>query len=364
MNGCEPGGVVSRRDKPGLRRPRRESRGNEMKAYEVREFALEQLALVERDEPQAGANQVVVRFRAASLNYRDLMFVKGTYNPRARLPAVPFSDGAGEVVAVGPGVTRWKEGDRVCPIFTQGWLEGPPTAEKNRTALGAGDRDGVLREYGAFDEQALVRVPDHLSFAEAACLPCAAVTAWNALVCSGRLKAGETVLVLGTGGVSVFALQLARMHGARVIATSSSDEKLERVRELGADATINYRQTPEWDREVRRLTGGEGVDHVVEVGGAGTLARSLNSTRVNGHVALIGVLTGAGDFDPRLVLMRSIRLQGVFVGSRRMFAEMNAAISANQMRPVIDRTFRFEEAREALSYMEAGAHLGKIVIEF
>jgi NADPH:quinone reductase-like Zn-dependent oxidoreductase len=335
-----------------------------MKAYEVRQFGLEHLALVERDEPQAGAGEVVVRFRAASLNYRDLMFVKGAYNPRARLPAVPFSDGAGEVVAVGRGVTRWKEGDRVCPVFTQGWLEGPPTAAKNRTALGAGDLDGVLREYGAFDERALVRVPEHLSLTEAACLPCAAVTAWNALVCSGRLKAGETVLVLGTGGVSVFALQLARLHGARVVATSSSDEKLERATRLGADATINYRRTPEWDREVRRLTGGEGVDHVVEVGGAGTLARSLNSARVGGHVALIGVLAGAGDFDPRLVLMRSVRLQGLFVGSRQMFEELNAAISVNRVRPVIDRAFPFAGVREALEYMEAGAHFGKIVVEF
>jgi len=335
-----------------------------MRAYEVREFGLDNLAAVEREEPRPRPGEVVVRFRAASLNYRDLMFVKGTYNPRARLPAVPFSDGAGEVAAVGEGVTRWKEGDRVCPIFTQGWLEGPPTASKNRTALGGGDLDGVLREYGAFDEHGLVRVPEHLSFAEAACLPCAAVTAWNALVHSGGLKAGETVLTLGTGGVSVFALQLARMHGARVIATSGSDEKLERVAALGADATVNYRRTPEWDREVRRLTGGAGVDHVVEVGGAGTLTRSLNSARVGGHVALIGVLAAGGDFDPRLVLMRSVRLQGVFVGSRLMFEELNAAVEANRMRPVVDRTFGFGEAREALRYMESGAHFGKIVVEF
>jgi NADPH:quinone reductase-like Zn-dependent oxidoreductase len=335
-----------------------------MRAYEVREFGLDNLAVVERDEPRPAAREVVVRFRAASLNYRDLMFAGGTYNPRARLPAVPFSDGAGEVVAVGEGVTRWKEGDRVCPIFTQGWLEGPPTTEKNRTALGAGDLDGVLREYGAFDEQGLVAIPEHLSFAEAACLPCAAVTAWNALVRSGNLKAGESVLTLGTGGVSVFALQLAKMHGARVVVTSSSDEKLERAQGLGADAVVNYRKTADWDREVRRLTNGAGVDHVVEVGGAGTLTKSLNSARVGGHVALIGVLASGGDFDPRLVLMRSVRLQGVFVGSRRMFEELNAAVSANRMRPVVHRSFPFEEAREALKYMESGAHFGKIVVEF
>ena len=196
-----------------------------MKAYEVRQFGnIENLVLVERDEPQAAANEVVVRLRAASLNYRDLMFVKGVYNPKAKLPAVPFSDGAGEVVAVGERVTKWKVGDRVCPIFAQGWLDGSPSMQKNRSALGAGDRDGVLREYGAFDEAGLVKIPDALSFAEAATLPCAAVTAWHALAVSGNLKAGETVLALGTGGVSIFALQFAKMHGARMIITSSSDE--------------------------------------------------------------------------------------------------------------------------------------------
>ncbi|HZI20453.1 MAG TPA: NAD(P)-dependent alcohol dehydrogenase [Pyrinomonadaceae bacterium] len=335
-----------------------------MRTYVVEQFGVDNLVAVERDEPRPAAGEVLVRFRAVSLNYRDLMFVKGTYNPKAKLPAVPFSDGAGEVAAVGPGVTRWKVGDRVCPVFTQGWLEGPPTAAKNRTALGAGDLDGVLREFGAFDERALVEAPEHLSYAEAACLPCAAVTAWNALVCSGNLKAGETVLTLGTGGVSVFAVQFARMHGARVIATSSSDEKLGRIEALGAVATINYKKTPDWDREVRRLTGGSGVDHVVEVGGVGTLTRSLNSTRVGGHVALIGVLTEGGSFDPRVVLMRSVRLQGVFVGSRQMFERMNAALVANRTKPVVDRTFAFDEAREALKYMESGAHFGKIVVEF
>jgi NADPH:quinone reductase-like Zn-dependent oxidoreductase len=335
-----------------------------MKAYEVGQFGIENLAPVERDEPQAAAREVVVRFHAASLNYRDLMFVKGTYNPKAKLPAVPFSDGAGEVVATGNEVTRWKTGDRVCPIFTQGWIEGAPTLQKNRTALGAGDRDGVLREYGAFDEEGLVKIPDSLSYEEAATLPCAAVTAWNALVRSGKLKAGETVLTLGTGGVSIFALQFAGMHGARVIATSSSDEKLERAKELGASLLINYRGTPEWDKEVLSLTNKTGVDHVIEVGGAGTLAKSLNSVRVGGHVALIGVLAGGGDFDPRSILMKSIRLQGIYVGSRQMFEELNHAIEANGLKPVIDKTFAFAEAREALRYMESGAHFGKIVIKY
>lgn len=335
-----------------------------MKAYEVREFGIDHLALVERDEPQPASNEVVVRFRAASLNYRDLMFVKGTYNPRAKLPSVPLSDGAGEITAVGSKVTRWRVGDRVCPIFTQGWIEGPTTMQKNRTAIGAGDFDGVLREYGAFSEEGLVRIPDHLSFEEAATLPCAAVTIWHALVNSGNLKAGETVLALGTGGVSIFALQLARMHGARVIITSSSDEKLTRARALGAAETINYRSTPEWDKEVARLTGKRGVDHVIEVGGPGTLTRSLNAARVGGHVALIGVLAMGGDFNPLSVLMKSVRLQGVFVGSRQMFEEMNRAIEANQLKPVIDRTFSFAEVGEALRYMESGSHFSKIVITY
>lgn len=335
-----------------------------MKVYEVRQFGFDGLVMVERDEPQPAANEVVVKFHAASLNYRDLMFVKGVYNPKARLPAVPFSDGAGEVVAVGSDVTRWQAGDRVCPIFTQGWLDGEPSMRKNRTAIGAGDQDGVLREYGAFDEQGLVRIPAHLSFAEAATLPCAAVTVWHALVVSGNIKAGESVLTLGTGGVSIFALQFAGLHGARVVATSSSDEKLARVKELGADGTINYKDAPDWDRAVLRLTEKIGVDHVVEVGGAGTLSRSLNAVRVGGHVALIGVLAGAGDFDPRVVLMKGVRMQGIFVGSRRMFEEMNRAIEANRLTPVIDKTFAFEDTVEALKYMESGSHFGKIVVTY
>ena len=335
-----------------------------MKAYEVRQFGIENLSAVERPEPQPRANEIVIKFHAASLNYRDLMFVKGLYNPKARLPAVPFSDGAGEVVAVGAEVKRWKIGDRVCPIFTQAWVEGPLSIEKRRTTLGAGDVDGVLREYGAFDENGLVEVPGHLSFEEAATLPCAAVTAWNALVVSGNLKAGDTVLTLGTGGVSIFALQLAKMHGARVIATSSSDKKLARARELGADEVINYTKTPEWDKEVLRLTNRIGVDHVVEVGGAGTLPKSLNSVAIGGHVAVIGVLAGGSGLDPRSVLMKAVRMQGLLVGSRQMFEEMNKAIDGNRLRPVIDRTFEFSEAAAALKYMESGGHFGKIVIRF
>jgi NADPH:quinone reductase-like Zn-dependent oxidoreductase len=260
-------------------------------------------------------------------------------------------------------VTRWKIGDRVLPCFFQGWAEGPRTAEKSRTALGAGDLDGVLREYGAFSEEYLVRIPPHLSYEEAATLPCAAVTAWHALVCVGKIRAGETVLTLGTGGVSIFAVQFAKMHGARVIATSSSDEKLSRVRALGADDTINYRTTPDWDKEVLRLTVGIGVDQVVEVGGAGTISKSINATRIEGLVAVIGVLARGEGLDSMKVLMKSLRLQGILVGSRLMFEEMNRAIALNRLKPVIDRIFPFSQAREALEYMKSGSHFGKIVIQ-
>ena len=335
-----------------------------MKTFEYRKFGLENLILTDRSEPRASAHEVVVKFHAASLNYRDVMFFKGIYRPDAKFPAVPLSDGAGEVVEIGENVTRWKVGDRVCPIFMQGWLGGAPTREKARTALGGGDLDGVLREYGAFDENGLVRIPEHLSYEEAATLPCAAVTAWHALVEFGNLKAGEVVLTLGTGGVSTFAVQLAKLHGARVIATSSSDEKIARVRELGVDDTINYKKTPDWDREVFRLTDKVGVDHVVEVGGAGTLPKSLNAVRMGGSIAVIGALAGGSGLDPVRVLMKCVRLQGIFVGSREMFENMNRAIALNALKPVIDRIFPFEEAREALAYMESGSHFGKIVLKF
>jgi len=333
-----------------------------MKTYAYAKLGLEHLALVERPLPRPAAHEVVVKFHAASLNYRELLFAWGRYNPNPRLPAVPGSDGAGEVTAVGADVTRWQIGDRVCPIFMQGWLAGPLTPAWSRTALGGGDLDGTLREYGAFHEDGLVAIPAHLSFEEAATLPCAAVTAWHALVQVGRIKAGDTILTLGTGGVSVFALQLAKLHGARVIATSSSDEKLARVRMLGADETINYKTTPDWDAEVLRLTGGAGVDHVVEVGGAGTMPRSCNAARVGGLVSVIGVLTSGEGLNTVQVLMKNLHVQGIFVGSRQMFEDLNRAIAAAGLKPVIDRTFAFGQVREALEYMSSGAHLGKIVI--
>ncbi len=336
-----------------------------MKVIEIqKKFGLESLALVERPEPRPAAGQVLIRMRAASLNYRDLLTVKGLYNPKQPLPLVPLSDGVGEVVEVGAGVSRVKVGERVAGIFAQQWLAGTPTRAQLRSTLG-GPLDGMLREYAVLHEDGVVSVPAHLSDAAAACLPCAGVTAWSALVVDGGLRAGQTVLVQGTGGVSLFALQFAALAGARVIITSSQDEKLERARQLGASAGINYRTTPDWERRVRELTDGAGVDHVVEVGGAGTLARSLAAVRVGGHVAVIGVLSGTKtSLDVVAILMQKLRVQGVLVGSRETFEDMNRAVALHQLHPVVARTFHFTEARAALEYLESGAHFGKVVLEF
>ena len=303
--------------------------------------------------------EILMRVYAVSLNYRDLIL---SQNPRQKTPLVPLSDGAGEVVAVGEGVSRVAVGDRMAANFFPTWLDGPMRGPYHASALGGGG-DGMLTEYKVVHESALVKIPDYLSFEEAATLPCAAVTVWNALFAQGNLQAGQTVLLLGTGGVSVFGLQFAKMAGANVIITSSSDAKLEKARQMGADATVNYRTTPDWDQEVWNLTGKRGVDHVLEVGGAGTLEKSLASTTYGGHVALIGVLTG---FDARtnpwLIAGRSLRVNGIYVGSVAMFEQMEAAMAQNKIRPVIDRAFPFEQAPDALRYLQSGSHFGKIVV--
>jgi len=334
-----------------------------MKAYQIHELTGPSgLRVDDLPEPKPGPGEVLIAVKATSLNYRDLMMVQGKYNPRLAVPTVPLSDGSGEVVEVGPGVTRFQVGDRVAGCFMPGWESGPPTGLGGKSALGAGV-GGMLAERVVLPEGGVVRVPDHLNFEEAATLPCSALTAWNALFEGDgtRVKAGDTVLVQGTGGVSIFALQFSRLAGARVIATSSSDAKLARVRELGASDGINYKTTPDWDVAVRNLTEGQGVDHVVEVGGGGTLPRSIKSVRIGGQIAMIGVLTG-GEVDPRPILMKSIRLQGIFVGSRLMFETMNRAIALHKLKPVIDRVFPFDQAIEAYKHLESGSHFGKIVI--
>lgn len=332
------------------------------KALRLHAFGLDNLKLEDYPLPALGAADVHVRFRAASLNYRDLMVVLGQYNPKMELPRVVGSDAAGEVVAVGAAVTQFKPGDRVASLFFQQWHDGPIQPATGKSALG-GPIDGVFATERVMPEAGLIRIPEGLTLEEAATLPCAAVTAWDALVEKGKLRAGQTVLILGTGGVSLFGLQFAKAQGARVIVTSSSDEKLQRARAMGADELINYKRTPQWDEEVFRLTGKRGVDHVVEVGGAGTLPQSLKAVTPGGHVFLIGVLSGKGNtIDPTPVLAKSIHLDGVYVGSRGMFERMNAAIVANGIKPVVDRVFPVNEYRAAFEHMQSGSHFGKIVL--
>jgi len=334
-----------------------------VKAWRFTEgFGAENLKIVELPDPVAGPGEAVVRVRACSLNFRDLAVMRGAYGSNVKAPLIPLSDGAGEVTEVGPGVTRVKPGDHVAAIFMQDWLEGktPDDAQSN-SSLG-GSIDGMMAEKVCLKADGLIPYPSHLSFEEAAALPCAAVTAWNALFRSGDLKPGESVLLLGTGGVSIFALQFAKMAGARAIITSGSDAKLERLRTMGADAVINYKTTPDWDKPVKKLTNGVGVDHVIEVGGVGTLPLSSKAVRRGGHIALIGVLAGRGEFDPRLMMLKAVKLQGIYVGSREMFEDMNRAISMACLRPVIDRVFEFGELHEALNHMASGAHFGKVCI--
>ena len=326
-------------------------------------FGLENLRLSERPQPEPQPGKVVLRMRAASLNYRDLRMVQGSYNARQPLPLVPGSDGVGEVVAIGPEVTRVKVGERVCPIYAQAWIAGEPTPERLRSTLG-GPRDGTLSEYMLLDAEAVVSVPPELSDLEAACLPCAGVTAWNALVTLGQLKPGATVLTQGTGGVSIFALQFAQKLGARVIATSSSDEKLERLRALGASDVLNYKTDLDWGKSARALSGGRGVDHVVDVGGGTTLAQSVRAVRHGGRISIIGILAGtATDLNLLPILMQGIRLQGVIVGHRESFEAMNRALALGGSRPVVDRVFPLADTRAALEYLASGRHFGKVCVQ-
>lgn len=332
-----------------------------MKAWRIASFGIDNLEQATLPDPEPRPGEVVVRVHAVSWNYRDLRMVQGLYNPKMQLPRIPCSDGAGEVVAVGEGVTRVKVGDRVCGIFMQNWIDGEPDAAKQRGALG-GDIDGMLAEQVVLREQGVVQFPEFLSYEEAATLPCAAVTAWNALTRAGRIKAGDTVVILGTGGVSIFALQLAKMMGARVLSTSSSDAKLERAKALGVDAGVNYREHPEWDRWVMEQTGGRGADLVVEVGGAGTFNRSVRATRIGGAVAQIGVLSESTEgVQIPLLLHKQIRLRGIYVGSRADFEMMSRAIQQQKLKPVIDEVLSFEAAGEALRRMQSATHFGKLV---
>lgn len=335
-----------------------------MKVYEVQKGAtsLDGLRPAERPDPRPGPREVLIRVRATSLNYRDQMVVTGNYfgGPVNR-NLIPLSDGAGEVAAVGPGATRFKTGDRVTGTFFQTWISGPMT--ERHPALGS-PLDGTLAEYIVLHEDGVVAMPASLSFEEAATLPCAAVTAWNALMVSGKpLKPGETVLCLGTGGVSMAGLLFARMAGARVIVTSSSDEKIKRACALGASDGVNYKRFPDWQKEVTQLTGGRGADHILENGGAGSLTRSFEAAAFGGKVALIGFLAGMqGDVNPAILMMKSGAMIGIGVGSRAMFEDMNRAIEVNKIKPVVDKVFSFDQAAEAYRCQAAGDFLGKVVI--
>lgn len=335
-----------------------------MRCYQVESFGLDHLQIAERPSPTPGPGEALVQVKAVSLNYRDLLMVQGQYNPKQKLPLIPCSDGAGVVTVVGVGVTRVKPGDRVMGIFSQSWISGAANRERSAGTLG-GPLDGMLTEERVLAAEGLVHTPSYLTDAEAATLPCAAVTAWHALVERGALRPGETVLVQGTGGVSIFALQIAKLMGAKVIVTSSSDEKLERARILGAAATVNYRTNANWDKAAREFSGGQGVDHVVEVGGAGTFGKSLRAVCVGGHIAVIGILSGGSSSELSVVpvLMQNLRLNGVFVGSRDMFEALARAFTLAEIHPVVDRVFPFADARAAFAHMASGSHFGKIVIE-
>jgi NADPH:quinone reductase-like Zn-dependent oxidoreductase len=322
----------------------------------------DQLELAQLPTPTAGPGEVLIRVRANSLNYRDQLIPKGLYfGGFVRVPSIPLSDGAGEIAAVGPGVTEWGAGDRVAGTFFQSWSDGPPNPGMG-DALGAPPARGMLADYVVLPQTGVVKLAEHLSFEEAATLPCAGVTAWNALMTGLRpVSRGASVLLIGTGGVSLLALVIAKAAGARVIATSSSDAKLERVRALGADATINLRTQPTWGAQAAQMVGG-GVDHVVEVGGPGTLAQSMQAVGFGGEIALIGVLTREGDTNPMPLMMKGASLRGIFVGSRDMASRLNDYIDQHRIRPVIDRVFGFADAKKAYAYQASPELFGKVVI--
>ena len=334
-----------------------------MRAWRLTGTGIDALTLTDLDVPAPGRRQIRVKVHACSLNFRDLAIVLGHYRQPTRTDVVPLSDGAGEVVAVGAEVSRFKVGDRVAGCFFQRWIGGEPGADAQPSALGGGV-DGMLAQEVLLEEDGAVHLPAHLSYQEGATLPCAGLTAWHALVEHGKLIAGQTILVQGTGGVSIFALQFAKLFGASVIATSSSDDKLARAKALGADHLVNYKANPDWDKAAKDLTGGRGVDQVVEVGGSGTFQKSLEAIRTGGKVSLIGVLSGAQHMiNPMAILAKRANVQGISVGSTRMFEAMNAAISAGHLRPVVDKVFPFAEAKEAYRHLQSAAHFGKVVIE-
>ncbi|WP_192245767.1 zinc-dependent alcohol dehydrogenase family protein [Mesorhizobium silamurunense] len=324
---------------------------------------IENLRMVERPMPKPGRQEIIIRVKASALNYRDVEIVRGSYHTIFALPLVPLSDGVGEVVAAGAEVSRFKVGDRVCGTFWQRWVGGSFVMAEASYQRG-GPIDGMLSELARLDEQAAVLAPSHLSDIEAATLACAGVTAWHALFTEGNLRPGETVLSLGTGGVSLFAVQFAKAAGARVIVTSSSDEKLARAKELGAHDGVNYSNNPDWGSAVLELTDGRGADHIIEVGGPQSFAQSLKAAARCAQINVIGYLGGSeGAINPLDIFRRQVRARGIPVGSRESFEAMNRAIAVNGLRPVIDRVFPWQEAADALRYLEHGSPFGKVVLD-
>jgi NADPH:quinone reductase-like Zn-dependent oxidoreductase len=335
-----------------------------MKVFQIQDdWGMDHLRLATRPDPSPGPGQVLLRMKAASLNYRDLVVpMRGYGSHTGTLPLIPISDGVGEVVETGAGVTRVRNGDRACPLFTQAWISGEPTPERLSRSLG-GPVDGTMAEFMVLSEQGVVPVPAHLSDEQAASLPCAALTAWSAVVTHDNLGPGSRVLVQGTGGVALFALQFAKLRGAHVTVISSSDEKIARARALGADAAINYSKIPEWYKATREITASRGYDHILELGGEKTLPQSLRCIRPGGTLSMIGVLSGGMLSAPLgLVVTRQVRLQGITVGNRDGFEAMMQAIAQHKLVPVTDRVFAFDELKEAMAYLKSGAHFGKVCI--
>jgi len=336
-----------------------------MKAWQITDqFGIDHLAQVDLPTPKLSSGEILLKMEAASLNYRDMVTVAGGYGKTVKTPLIPCSDGVGIVVECGPDTTQFQVGDHICPSFFPKWKDGPARPGGLPDGLG-GAYSGTLCEYMVVAEDACVLAPDHLSPVEAASLPCAALTAWSALFELSSLKSSDCLVIQGTGGVALFALQLAKAAGAQVLITSSSDAKLEKAKALGADHTVNYLTTPQWEREVKKVWS-QGADHIIELGGAQTLEQSIRATRIGGHISLIGVLSGANtkEIPLPLILMRNICIQGVTVGSRNGFARMNSFISKHKINPVIDRTFGFDEAVEAFHYLEQGQHFGKVCVAF
>lgn len=345
-----------------IERSKTSLRGVPMRAYRISQFGLDNLQPVELPDPQAAPGTVLIRVHACSLNYRDLLMVRGHYDPKLHMPRIPLSDGAGEVAAVGAGATRFKPGDRVVGLFLQNWQDGGPSQAKSRGALG-GDIDGMLADYVVLPENGVSHFSSHLSYEEASTLPCAGLTAWNALFHAAAIKPGDTVVIQGTGGVSIFALQFAKLAGARVLGTSSSDEKLRQAKTLGLDEGFNYKENPDWSSWVREQTNGEGADLIVEVGGPKTLEQSIRAVRMGGTIAQIGILSGTEEkLSVTSILMRQIRLMGIYVGSRAMFQGMSQAIGNSKMRPTVGKLFPFSQAVEAYRFLESGHHFGKVCI--